>query len=272
MSISIEDFHEDIIGKAARGLGIGKGELAEGANISRERVENVLAGGVDEGTIRAVAPILGLAEEKLVVSARKAWRPVELELTGLFQANTPYHDMQVNAYLLWDEDSRKAVVFDTGANVTPLLEQIRKHGLKVEAIFVTHTHGDHIADLAQLKAETGSPPTYVNRLEPLDEAELIDTGFSTTIGSLSIRSILTSGHSIGGTTFLVDGLSAPVAVVGDALFAGSMGGGMVSYAEALRNNREKLMTLPDKTVVCPGHGPLTTIGEEKVANPFFPEF
>ena len=61
-------------------------------------------------------------------------------------------------------------------------------------------------------------------------------------------------------------------VVGDALFAGSMGGGMVSYADALRTNREKIMSLPDETVLCPGHGPMTTVGEEKKHNPFFPEF
>ena len=64
----------------------------------------------------------------------------------------------------------------------------------------------------------------------------------------------------------------PLAVVGDALFAGSMGGGMVSYQDALRTNREKIMTLPDETIICPGHGPMSTIAEEKQNNPFFPEF
>ncbi len=272
MSIELEDFHEDIIGKASRGLGFGKAKLAAVAGISHDRLENVLCGGVEEEVILKVAPALGLDAQKLLVSARKEWRPAEVDLDGLFQANTPYHDMRVNAFLIWDEDSRKAVVFDTGTDVTLLLEKVRDHELSVKGIFVTHTHGDHIAELAQLRTETGNPPTYVNRLEPLDGAELIDEGFSNSIGSISIRSILTSGHSVGGTTFLVNGLSSPVAVVGDALFAGSMGGGMVSYADALRNNREKLMPLPEETVVCPGHGPITTIGEEKQANPFFPEF
>ena len=73
-------------------------------------------------------------------------------------------------------------------------------------------------------------------------------------------------------TYIIEGLAKPVAVVGDALFAGSMGGGMVSYADALRTNREKIMTLPDDTILCPGHGPLTTIRSEKLRNPFFPEF
>ncbi len=73
----------------------------------------------------------------------------------------------------------------------------------------------------------------------------------------------------GGTTFFVRGLDRPVAIVGDSLFAGSMGGGNVSYADAIRNNLEKILTLPDNTVLCPGHGPLTTVGEEKTHNAFF---
>jgi len=73
-------------------------------------------------------------------------------------------------------------------------------------------------------------------------------------------------------TYVIEGLETPIAVVGDAMFAGSMGGGMVSYADALQTNRDKIMTLPDETILCPGHGPMTTVGEEKRHNPFFPEF
>ncbi|MFP6901548.1 MAG: MBL fold metallo-hydrolase [Opitutales bacterium] len=269
--IPIEDFHEDIIGKAARGLGVPRNELADKANLSVERVHALLGGAVDEEAIRAVAPILGLDGEKLVVSANKAWRPQDREVDGLFQANTPYHDMLVNAFLLWDPASQQAAVFDTGTDCGPILEQISQRNLSVEAVLLTHTHGDHVADLDRLLGETGHPTVYANRLEPHPGAELIDEGWTLEIGALSLRALLTSGHSIGGTTYLVDGLSQPVAVVGDALFAGSMGGGMTSFADALRNNREKLMTLPDDTIVCPGHGPVSTIGEEKQANPFFPE-
>jgi glyoxylase-like metal-dependent hydrolase (beta-lactamase superfamily II) len=70
-------------------------------------------------------------------------------------------------------------------------------------------------------------------------------------------------------TYVVTGLARPIAIVGDSLFAGSMGGGNVSYQDALRNNREKILTLSDETIVCPGHGPLTTVGKEKRDNPFF---
>src|SRR5437867_1453712 len=79
----------------------------------------------------------------------------------------------------------------------------------------------------------------------------------------------TWGHSPGGMTYVVTGLARLIAIVGDSLFAGSMGGGNVSYQDALRNNLEKILTLPDETIICPGHGPMTTVGEEKQHNPFF---
>jgi hydroxyacylglutathione hydrolase len=72
-------------------------------------------------------------------------------------------------------------------------------------------------------------------------------------------------------TYVVTGLTRPIAIVGDSLFAGSMGGGNVSYRDALRTNLEKILTLPDQTIICPGHGPMTTVGEEKEHNPFFAE-
>jgi glyoxylase-like metal-dependent hydrolase (beta-lactamase superfamily II) len=73
-------------------------------------------------------------------------------------------------------------------------------------------------------------------------------------------------------TFVVRGLDRPVAVAGDSLFAGSMGAGNVSYQDAVRNNLEKILTLPEKTIICPGHGPMTTVAEEKKHNAFFASF
>ncbi len=89
------------------------------------------------------------------------------------------------------------------------------------------------------------------------------------VGKIDIEARLTWGHSPGGMTFVATGLARPVAIVGDSLFAGSMGGGTVSYKDALRNNLEKILTLPDETIICPGHGPMTSVGEEKKHNPFF---
>ena len=90
------------------------------------------------------------------------------------------------------------------------------------------------------------------------------------LGALSIEPRLTSGHTAGGTTYVVTGLSRTLAIAGDAIFAGSIGGPNVSYADALEGIRTQILSLPDDTVICSGHGPLTTVGEEKANNPFFP--
>ena len=269
--IELEDFHEDILGKAMRGLTVGKGEMASRLKVCKSEVEAVLSGALNEILIAGMAEELGLGKSKLLVSARKEWSPAPLEVECLKQFNLPFGSMFVNAFILWCEETAKAWVFDTGPEAAPILEFLAKENLSVDAIFLTHTHGDHIACLEKLKQKTGNPPVFVHKLEPIAGANLIDEGLQYEMGSLSLRSLHTHGHSVGGTTYLVDGLEKPVAIAGDSLFAGSMGGGMVSYQDALQNNREKIMTLPGKTIVCPGHGPMTTIEEERKHNPFFPE-
>ena len=142
----------------------------------------------------------------------------------------------------------------------------------MEAVFLTHTHRDHIACLDDLKSKLDCTKVYVHQCELFDECEPIEEGFEYSKGSLSIQTKHTHGHSVGGMTYIIDGLEKPVAIVGDAMFAGSMGGGMVSYTDALQANRDKIMTLPNDTIIGPGHGPMTTVTEEKKNNPFFPEF
>jgi glyoxylase-like metal-dependent hydrolase (beta-lactamase superfamily II) len=195
-----------------------------------------------------------------------------LNISGIKQFNLPFGGMRVNAYVVWSKESKQAWIFDTGPTVEPILDWLTRESLSLDSIFLTHTHPDHIACLEELKQKTGNPPVFVHKLESLEGVETIEEGFEYVLGNLTLKALHTHGHSVGGVSYLIDGLEKPVAVVGDALFAGSMGGGMVSYADALKNNREKLMTLPDETIVCPGHGPATTIGEEQRANPFFPEF
>jgi hydroxyacylglutathione hydrolase len=268
--IELEDLHGDILGKAMRGLGLGKNEMTSVLKVEKAQVEAVLNGECDEGVISGMAEALGLSKSKLIVSARKEWAPAPLQLNGVIQFNLPFGSMRVNAYLLWCGETGKAWVFDTGPEATPILHFLEKEKLSVDAIFLTHTHVDHIACLEELKQKTGNPSVFVHNLEQISGASLIDEGFEYGLGSLSLRALHTHGHSVGGTTYLIDGLEKPVAIAGDSLFAGSMGGGMVSYEDALQNNREKIMTLPEQTIVCPGHGPMTTIEEERRYNPFFP--
>ena len=270
--INLEDFHEDILGKAMRGLGIGKNEMARRLGTGKAEIEAVLNGDVDENLINAMAGELQLDGEKLIRSARKDWSPETIGLLGLKQICTTYGDMIVNAYVVWDEITRFAWIFDTGTDPKSILAFTEEENLRVESIFLTHTHRDHIACLDDLKSKLECSKVYVHQCELFDECEPIEEGFMHSIGSLSLIAKHTHGHSIGGTTYVIDGLEKPVAIVGDAMFAGSMGGGMVSYEDALRTNREKIMTLPDETILCPGHGPMTKVIEEKKNNPFFPEF
>ena len=274
--IPIEDNHEDIIGKVIRGENLELAALADAANISVDQIDRLLAGDVDEDAIRALAPQLGLDANALVVSANRIWRPEDVLLTdGLAVFNTEWHDMRVNAYAVWDPETRDAAIFDSGADADELIKFVESKQLVVHSIYLTHTHGDHIAKLPQLIETFPGATTYVHRLEESGlrgiEAETIDQGHIGAIGNLALLALHTHGHSAGGTTYLITGLERPVAIVGDSLFAGSMGGGKISFRDALANNREKILTLPDDTILCPGHGPLSSVSEEKAHNPFFPE-
>ena len=268
MAIPLEDNFADILGKAQRGLKLSDSEIASLAGVEVEAVQRLRAGEYG-GEAGLVAPVLGLNARALVAIGENAYAPAEIgALDGLAQFNTDFDDMKVNAYLVWDPVSRDAAAFDTGGDCGGMLEHLEAHGLTLRMILLTHTHGDHIYDLDRLMQRTGAP-AYVSSREALEGAKSIEPGREFWLGALRIGARLTWGHSRGGMTYVVSGLRRPVAVVGDALFAGSMGGGMASYADALRTNREEIFSLPDDTIICPGHGPMTSVAEEKAHNPFF---
>ena len=267
--IPLEDNAGDIIGKAQRGLGISDSELAEKAGVSAQTIRKLRDGDFDESALLSVAPVLGLDGSALSEIAHSAWHPEKIESSdGLSQFTTDYNGMAVNAYLVWDPAKRVAAAFDTGADSREMVRFAKHHKLNVQLILLTHAHPDHVADLPALRDETGAD-VFTPAREPVPGAEPIEEGKKFRLGNLQIDTRLTWGHSPGGMTYVVTGLAHPVAIVGDSLFAGSMGGGNVSYPEAVRNNLEKILTLPDNTILCPGHGPLTTVGEEKKHNPFF---
>ena len=269
MSIPLEDNAGDIIGKTQRGLGISDSQLAEKAGVSMSDLRKVRDGKFDEATLRAVAPPLNLDANALAELGASKWTPDKVEnFDGLAQFNTSFSGMAVNAYVVWDLETKHAAAFDTGADCASMLRLATKENLSLKLILLTHAHPDHVADLPRLREETGAQVFAPSR-ESVPGAEQIEEGKHFHLGKIDIESRLTWGHSPGGMTFVVTGLARPVAIVGDSLFAGSMGGGNASYEEAVRNNLEKILTLPDETIICPGHGPMTSVGEEKRHNPFF---
>ena len=268
MTIPLEDNYTDIIGKAMRGQKLDDATVAGRAGVGVADLESLRGGEFSATVAEKIAPVLGVNGRALCALAQKRYAPADVTLEGLEQFNTVFEDMTVNAYLAWDPVTRDAAVFDTGTDVGPMLATIAVKGLRLRYIFITHTHGDHIFDLDRLREKT-RVPAWTGEKEPVEGATSFAPGTTWDLGGLKVESRSTWGHCPGGITYVVTGLARPVAIVGDSIFAGSMGGGGISYPDALKNNIEQILTLPANTVICPGHGPLTSVGEEQKNNPFF---
>jgi hydroxyacylglutathione hydrolase len=275
MKIRIEDEYEDVIAKAARGLGLSLPELSALVASPESSLALLFEGNLDLPLLRALAPLLGLNSDKLGVLAEHGWQPsIVGTIEGLRLYNTAcpvpgYQAMTVNNYLVYDPSSRQAAVFDTGVAPQALLADLKREGLQLRALFLTHTHFDHVAAYQEIIQQTGCTLCYAPALEPFENARPICAGDRVELGMLSIQARETAGHSKGGTTYVVDGLAKKIALVGDSIFCQSIGKAHAAYAQALCNNREQILSLPASTVLCPGHGPLTTVAEELLHNPFF---
>lgn len=271
--LPLEDNFTDVIAKAQRGLKITDEQLAARSEISVADLAAVKAGAVNDVVIRRIARHLKLSANALSDLAHKRHYPAApVFARGFVMFNTAFEDMTVNSYLVWDARSRFAAVFDTGANADGLIDMISAEDLDVRHIFLTHTHDDHIADLPKLAAACPRAEVWSSEREPVDfpGAKTFAENAHFHVGDeLAIKTLFTWGHSPGQTTYFVTGLSWPVAIVGDSLFASSMGGSATHYSDQLRNNNDKIFTLPRNTVIAPGHGPLTTLALEKQHNPFF---
>jgi len=201
----------------------------------------------------------------------------------------PVGGLMCNCVIVGDETSKRAIVIDPGDEVEKVSALLHKHGLTVAAIVATHGHIDHVGGIAKLKALTGAPamiheadmPMYENiALQaqwlgvPPPETTAIDThlrdGQALEFGKHKLEVRHTPGHSPGSVSFIIPA-GSPIVFAGDTLFAGSIGrtdlwGG--SFDQIIHSIRSSLFSLPDDSVVLPGHGPRTTIGVERTTNPF----
>jgi hydroxyacylglutathione hydrolase len=200
----------------------------------------------------------------------------------------PVGPLQCNCSIIGDEASREAMVIDPGDDIADILALIQKHNLQVKQIVVTHAHIDHVGGAMKLRAATGAP-ILLNQndytlLKMLDVQAAwigvpppgnvdIDHSISdldkVQAGSLVAQVMQTPGHTEGSICLYFPAQKKLIA--GDTLFAGSIGrtdlpGG--SFEKIISSIHGKLLTLPDETIVVPGHGPLTSIGEERESNPF----
>jgi hydroxyacylglutathione hydrolase len=200
----------------------------------------------------------------------------------------PVGPLLCNCIIVADEEAKKAVVIDPGDEVERVTSILDRHGLSVAAIVATHGHIDHVGGFADLKALTNAPvhlheadvPLYENlaaQAEWLDVAPpnmtsidggIDERGFS--FGKIRLDARHTPGHSPGSVSLILPE-RVPLLFSGDTLFAGSIGrtdlwGG--SFDAIIASIKTQLMVLPDETIVIPGHGPQTTIGEQRRSNPF----
>ena len=200
----------------------------------------------------------------------------------------PVGPLQCNCSVIGDEATREGMVIDPGDDIEDVAAIIRKHNLKVKQIVITHAHIDHVGGAMKLRALTGAPillnqndygllkmldmqATWVGMSAPgavKIDAEL-DHGESLSAGSLSANVLHTPGHTEGSVCLYFP--AEKILIAGDTLFAGSIGrtdlpGG--SLDKIMRSLHQRVLALPDETVVIPGHGPKTTIGEEREGNPF----
>jgi hydroxyacylglutathione hydrolase len=264
----LEDNFADVLGKALRGKKITEAEAARQTGLAPTAVRDLLAGRFDEATARTLATFLALDAGKLVDLGCDRYHPDIEQPPNLAIVTTPYHNMTVNAYILWDRDNLDAAIFDTGADAAPLLDLVANHELNVVAIFLTHSHADHIQALDTLQ-RTLDVEAWSSEFEAVPGTKTFRPGDLFNAGRHFIRTRHTPGHSPGGATFLIEGRDVQAAIVGDALFAGSIGGVHNGYADALDNIQREILSLADQTILCPGHGPLTTVAQEKAHNPFF---
>src|SRR5881275_3551449 len=200
----------------------------------------------------------------------------------------PVGPLQCNCSIIGDETSREAMVIDPGDDIADILATIETHKLKVKQIVITHAHIDHVGGAMKLRAATGAP-ILLNQndyallkmldaqaawigVAPPGKMEIdhsVAQADSIKTGSLSADVIHTPGHTEGSICLYFPAEKKLIA--GDTLFAGSIGrtdlpGG--SFEKIIRSLHDKVLELPDDTVVIPGHGPLTTIGDERQSNPF----
>ena len=221
----------------------------------------------------SLAKLVGLHPTKLEAIAN-GWLPQPQDLSRwreLRQITTSQNGITVNCYLIWDEVTREAALFDTGWDARPIVELIAENSLLLRHLFLTHTHEDHLAAMGKIREtfpklhlHTNSktaPPQHRNR--PNDFIHL---------GSLRIMNRATPGHAEDGVAYVIGTWpdDAPhVAIVGDTIFAGSLATGLQSTELLRQKVREQILSLPGETLIAPGHGPFTTVQEEKEHNPFF---
>lgn len=278
--IKLEDELGDIIAKAKAGIGYSTNQLADATGLSDRDIKEIEAykQKPDKKSLQKLADALSLDYDKLSDIANDNWVPVALSLPPrpaiVITIAVPYGNYSENCYILGCSATRLAAVIDPGGAVEEIENQLSERNLTLDLVLITHAHRDHTGGLSELLAnylnvrvsssETDRDAVMQNATNQWIKAE---DGESIPLSGLTITPLSTPGHTPGSTCYSTNG----ICFVGDTLFAGSIGRPMDNdaYDNMLESIRSKVLSLPDRVVLLPGHGPVTTAGEEKLHNPFF---
>ena len=230
MAYALEDEFGDIIGKARRGQNLSQSQTATAAGITETelaRMEQYTLKPTETQVFR-LAEILNLDGAKLLDIATEQWEPEPPQQSSdsdleVITISAPVEGWPVNAYLLICKTTNNAAIIDTAAHPDLILEQLDAHNVNPASILLTHAHSDHTDGLPKIQTATGCE-TYIHKNEPKPRSETrlreVAHGDTLTVGELTVSVVNTPGHTPGGCSFITQ----HVGFVGDAIFAGSVGG------------------------------------------------
>ncbi len=273
--IPLEDDPADVLRKAQRGVRLNAADLGHRTGIDPTAIIAWTAGdGVPtEDQARALAGVLRLDPGKFADAAARRWYPgAEVPPDVRHHPHDPHPS---NGYLFFLRDGKTAALVDPAGYPQTLLDAVNEGPYALRYILITHKHADHCdatadvakafpkAEIVMHRADVAAIGDLARRAIPVIDGDELPFG-----EDAAIRMLHTPGHTDGSACFLFHS----TVFSGDTLFAGSVGGifaDVSTYDDLIASVRSKLFALDDATVVMPGHGPPTTIGEEKAHNPFF---
>lgn len=279
VAMPLEDDLCDILKKARTGQGLSVGTVARMTGLPGHDVTALERGDQprDRTEVRALATALGLRASALERITLDKWEPVTREPPPWIETiRGSINGYGVQGYVV--HDGGEAVVIDTAYNAPAILEFIRQHGLRLVAICLTHGHADHAEGIDRLLAHADVPvylgpedATLLHWAPRRDRLAVPSEGQAISVGRYTICCMMTPGHTPGGVCYRLDDPQPPCCFVGDTLFAGSIGRSNPSrlYVAHLRSVRERLLALSCDYRLFPGHGPATTVEEERLHNPFY---
>jgi len=275
----LEDDFCDIVKKARTGQGLSVADVARMTGLPAGDLTVLERGGRSptKAEVQTISKALGLRADPLTHIALDGWvpAPTPQSVTGVETVLGDIGGYAVKGYVV--HDSGEAVLIDTGYNATVMLETLSRMGLRLTGVCLTHGHVDHAGGLDEILQHWHVPvflgeadATLLSWRPPKQLFVSPEDGRTITVGRLTVRCLTTPGHTPGGICYRVEGGGHPICFVGDTLFAGSIGRANPStlYQIHLQSVRQRVLKLPEQTVLFPGHGPATTVSEEWAQNPF----